>query len=566
MDIACVVVLGRIELSQELLNISLSVDKEELRELIKKVMSGEWRLYLPQFQRDFEWDEEDIRFFFDSIIRNLPVGSIILWKPVRKIEDDPFAIPLTDTNEASLQGRSFYLLDGQQRLTSLLLLYTRWKITRMGEEISTNTISYVPVQNKLIIGERGGVNLSNLFKGYLDGKLDSVIESYPGYKEILEKVVRRIIEYKIPVYTIETFTENNSVLGEMANAFVRVNKAGLRIGTVELMLSFLAGTVGGEFSKGIRELHKEVKDFDIDLNVLIRFILSNSGIKQTVFSNVEQFRSNVERIKFDEDTLRRSEKSIKLVREFLREEFGLDGCKMVPSRVSLITIAKCFYEKQLASVESLGDGDRKAIANWFVTVNMKGHYSTSTNSKLQKDLEVIEKNPQNFPYDQLMSNMNERRKIKESDIERGNSVNVLKRQGLQYLFLLYVLLIRENVEDLDGSILRAKKYSDLDKHHIFPREVLNGYDVAPDDPDEKETFMSGLGNITFISSSQHERIPKEMPDAEPIQYLSKFPTLQRHFIPTQKELWKLEKFEEFKQERIKDIYEAAKKHFPQIVE
>jgi hypothetical protein len=553
-------------LSQELLNVSLSVDKEELRELIKKVISGEWRLYLPQFQRDFEWDEEDIRYFFDSIIRNLPVGSIILWKPVWKIEDDPFAIPLIDMSRVSFHGESFYLLDGQQRLTSLLLLYTGWKITRAGDEISRSVISYVPTQNRLIIGERGGVNLSNLFKGYLDGKFESVVKSYPGYREILEKVVRKIVEYKIPIYTIKTLTESDSVLGEMADAFIRINKAGVRIGTVELMLSFLAGTVGGEFSKGIRKLHEGVKDFNLDLNVLIRFILSNFGIKQTVFSNVEQFRGSVKHIKFDEDTLRKSEKSIKLVREFLREELGLDDCKIVPSKVSLIPIAKYFYEKQLASFDDLSNNDREAIANWFVIVNMKGHYSTSTNTKLQRDLEVIEKNTCNFPYDQLMSNTGERRKIKETDIEKGNSVNVLKKQGLQYLFLLYILLIREDVEDLDGSLLRSKKYSDLDKHHIFPREIFNRYDIAPDDPDEREIFINGLGNITFISRSLHEGIPKEMPNAEPSQYLLKFPTLQRHFIPAQKELWKLEKFEEFKQERIKEIYKVAKKHFPQIVE
>jgi len=189
-DVPCIIVLGGAGLSQELLNISLSVDKEELRGLIKKVVSGEWRLYLPQFQRDFEWDEDDIRYFFDSIIRNLPVGSIILWKPARKIEDDPFAVPLIDASEETPYGESFYLLDGQQRLTSLLLLYAGWMISRMGAEISRNVISYVPSQNRLIIGERGGVNLSKLFKGYLDGEFSRVIEPYPRYKEILEKVSR----------------------------------------------------------------------------------------------------------------------------------------------------------------------------------------------------------------------------------------------------------------------------------------------------------------------------------------------------------------------------------------
>ena len=111
----------------------------------------------------------------------------------------------------------------------------------------------------------------------------------------------------------------------------------------------------------------------------------------------------------------------------------MDDCKIVPSKVSLIPIAKYFYEKQLASVDDLGSEDRKTIVNWFAIVNMKGHYSTSTNSKSQRDLEVIEKNTRNFPYDQLMSSIGERRKIKETDIEKGNSVNVLRKQGLQYL-------------------------------------------------------------------------------------------------------------------------------------
>jgi hypothetical protein len=551
---------------RELLDVSLSVEKRELRELIKKVTRGEWRLYLPQFQREFEWDADDIRHFLDSIIRNLPVGSIILWKPAGRIED-PFAVPLADTVEAGPGGKSFYLLDGQQRLTSLLLLYNGWKLTRMGDEISKDVISYVPAQNKLIVGEKGGIDLSALFRGWLEGEFRRVVESYaPKYREALENVVRRIVEYEIPIYVVETLTEDSGVLGEMAEAFVRINKAGVRIGTVELMLSFLAGMVSGEFSKEVRRLHKGVKDFNLDLNVLVRFVLSNFGVKQTVFSNVEQFKSSVEKVRFDEDVLRRSEMSINLVRALLREELGLDDCRIVPSKVSLIPIAKYFYERQLASINELSDEDRRAIAGWFVVANMKGRYSASVNSRLQEDLEVVAKSPRVFPYDQLMDRMGERREIREADVEKGNGVNVLKRQGLQYLFLLYVLLMKEGAEDLDGKLLRAKRYSDLDKHHLFPREVLDRYDIPPDDPDEKEVFVSGLGNITFVDSKLHKRIPKEAPDAEPSHYLPNFPALLTHFIPTQKELWKPERFEEFKQERVKEIYKAAKRHFPQVVE
>lgn len=553
-------------MSQELVNTSLNVDKEELRELVKKVMSGEWRLYLPQFQRDFEWNTEDIRYFFDSIIKNLPVGSIILWKPAMNIENDPFAAPLIDVKVTDQKGESYYLLDGQQRLTSLLLLHSDWKITRGGEDISRSMISYVPTENKLIAGGRAGINLSELFRGYLDGRFNNVVANYPSYKETLEKVIRRIIEYKIPIYTIKTFTEDSNVIAKMADAFVRINKAGARIGTIELMLSFLAGTVGGELGREIRRIYKELRDYDLDLSILIRFILSNFGVKQTVFSNVKQFSSNVEKVKFSEENLSLSREAIKLVMDFLHSELGLGTCKIIPSKVSLVPIAKYFYQQRLSTPANLSESERKNIANWLIIVNMKGYYSSSTNSKLEKDLESIIHNPESFPYTQLLANIGERYKIRKADIERGNKVNVLKKQGLQYLFLLYVLLSKEQVEDLDGSLLVTKDYSDLHRHHIFPREIFDENDIAPDDPDEKEAFVSSLGNITFISEPLHETIPKSPPDAEPINYLPRYPTLLKHFIPTNKELWRIENFEEFKEERVNEIYGALERHFPQIVE
>jgi hypothetical protein len=549
-------------LSQEFLNVSIKADKENLRELIKKILDGQWRLYLPQFQRGFEWDSEDVKDFLDSIIRNLPVGSIILWKPSGKIEDDPFAVPLINV-EGKVPGESFYLLDGQQRLTSLLMLYSGWEIRR-GDETKKldEVISYVPSSNKLVRGTRGGLDLSTLVKSYIDGRLDSVIRDYPSYKEELENVARRIGEYGIPIYTLTTYVEDNKVLGEMAEAFIRVNRAGVRIGLVELMLSFLAGTVSGDFSKEVRKIHKKLEKYDIDLNVLTRFVLSNFKIKQTVFSNIEQFRSSVEKISFESEKLTASEKSIELVMELLSKELGLSTSRIIPSSVSLIPISAYFYGKHINTVDELEESERKNISNWFVLVNMKGYYSSSTNSKLEKDLEIVRRNANSFPYNELLNNLGDKPKIRKVDIEKGNSVNVLKKQGQQYMFLLLILLYKDKAEDLDGCILANKPYKDMHRHHIFPRNILNNSDLVPDEPDEKEIFISGLGNITFVSEETH----KQLPDEEPSEYIPKYPPLLKHFIPEEKSLWKLENFERFKQARIEKIYMATKEHFNEITE
>jgi len=550
-------------MSQELLSVDLNVEKGDVRELVNRIMRGEWCIYLPQFQRIFEWDSEDVRYFFDSIIRNLPVGSIILWEPAGRIEEDPFATPLIDIEKRIAYRKSYYLLDGQQRLTALLLLYNGWKIIRGGEEVKLDdVISYVPAQNKLIRGSRGGVDISQLFKAYIDGRIDSATKDYPSYKNELEEVARRIVEYRIPYYIITTLSESDKVLAEMADAFIRINKAGIRIGTIELMLSFLAGTVSGEFRSEMRSLYKKFEKYDIDLNILIRFVLSNFGVKQTVFSNVDQFKSSVKNVKFREDILLRSEKAIELTMDFLYTELGLSSCKIIPSRVSLVPVATYFYEKNVHSMSDLSEAERRNIASWFIIVNMKGYYSSSTNTKLERDLEIIREKPTTFPYDNLKGNLGERCKLRKAEIEKGNDINVLKKQGLQHLFLLYVLLVKEKAEDLDGRLLSSKPYQEMHRHHIFPREILSSSEIAPDDPDEREVFISGLGNITFVSEQLHE----EMVHDEPSEYLPNCKALWTHFIPYERDLWKLKNFEEFKRARIENIYRAAKKVFPEVVE
>lgn len=388
---------------EEHLNIKLEVDKEPIRELITDIVRGRRQLYLPQFQRSFVWGPDDAEKLLESIIRNLPIGSIILWKPSGNIKGDPFAIPLMDNFEASEVGESYYVLDGQQRLTCLLLLYHGWRISRDGEKIEFNyPISYIPAGKKILKQSiKQGIDLSKLFKAYLEGNLEMELKDYLSYKRKVEDMIRRIVNYEVPIYMIKTYREDGKVLKEMAEAFIRINKSGMRIGTIELMLSLLAGTVSGDFSKEIKRMHKSLEGYGLDLNVLIRFVLSNldGTIKQTIFSNVEQFRSKVEKIGFKVDVIERSETAINLMMQLLESELGISSCRPIPSQIALIPVATYLYERGVRSIGELSKDDAKRIANWFIAINMKGYYSASTNSKLQKDLDIIRKGAMlGFPY------------------------------------------------------------------------------------------------------------------------------------------------------------------------
>lgn len=91
-----------------------------IRELIQQ--NDEKRLVLPDFQRDLEWNHEKQKSLLASFLVNLPIGSLLLLKGKK----DSFAareIGVPDTRIEPYQD-CLYLLDGQQRLTTLKSAFT----------------------------------------------------------------------------------------------------------------------------------------------------------------------------------------------------------------------------------------------------------------------------------------------------------------------------------------------------------------------------------------------------------------------------------------------------------
>ena len=76
---------------------------------------------LPEIQRDFVWKRKSIELLLDSLYKGLPIGSMLVWKPKTAVAARPIHKRGTRPPGQS-QERYGYLLDGQQRLTALLLL------------------------------------------------------------------------------------------------------------------------------------------------------------------------------------------------------------------------------------------------------------------------------------------------------------------------------------------------------------------------------------------------------------------------------------------------------------
>ena len=90
-----------------------------LSEIIEKVFREEW--VLPPFQRAFVWEDEvRVREFLESVFSEWPTGSIITWTPSPEDKDVIKKRKLQTKSGGKPQYLQEYVIDGQQRLTTLL--------------------------------------------------------------------------------------------------------------------------------------------------------------------------------------------------------------------------------------------------------------------------------------------------------------------------------------------------------------------------------------------------------------------------------------------------------------
>jgi hypothetical protein len=527
-----------------------------LREFFKEESSS---LQIPSIQRQFVWDAEDIKELIDSIVSGYHIGAIIIWEPTTKFP----GAPLIGSSYKSSDLR--YVLDGQQRLTALMLIQNGWELVRGMKKITTTPISYVPENGKLYLSSRKGIDVALIVNATL-GDVESLTKLqrlYPaGYRKAMDGVGEKIVNYRLPFYVLKSDTRGggDEIYEKIAEIFTRVNSAGVKIGNLEMFLSFFAAAFPKEAKEKIVVMYEELSDgFELDLEPLVRFIFSKMGMTQNQITKVASFRRSIQELKEGYskerhkigEVLAQAQKSIRVVVDLLDKELGLSTTQYVPSQSVLLPLFEYVYEKGYESVNKIGGKERNRLLKWFLIASFNGIYSSSPNHKIESDLEIIRSNGKNFPLEKLLSAMKDRTPhrttIEKADVI-GAYTNVLRgRAGKEYLMLLDILLYRNKATDWAGRMIKSE---DAAVHHIFPRELLK------ENEETREDMINCLGNLTFISPSVNSEIGDESPDKYLPQYQEDI--LSQHLIPANRRYWKVENFQEFLDARLKLIWQGTR--------
>jgi hypothetical protein len=219
----------------------IAVQNENILVLIKKISEGSF--LIPTFQRLFVWNPEDIRALWDSIYHCYPIGGILYWETDIKLhihrKIGGFFIPMEEETESSVFA---YILDGQQRITSLQISF--WGGSgKVKEAYDFDFTVYFDLKNSMFFFEneyyrhRRDVDIDLLLRlkdvpdlpidyvGCLTGTSANIENSFRQLKYIFSN-------YTVPLFRLEGFD-----LSSVCKVFERINQTGTRLSHTDILIA-----------------------------------------------------------------------------------------------------------------------------------------------------------------------------------------------------------------------------------------------------------------------------------------------------------------------------------------
>ena len=204
-------------------------------DLISEIETGQVKI--PQFQRKFVWGVKASAKLLDSIIKGYPIGTFIYWRTNERLRAvrNLGNINLPDPKEGEYVN---YVLDGQQRLTSLFATLKGVHITDEDGKVADYSAMYVdlmaPEDGEIIITdiskkeEHTFIKLTDLMEGSLTMLAAFPVEHHPTierYKKIIQS------------YTFSVINLKNAPIEVATEVFTRLNVGGKALTLFEIMVA-----------------------------------------------------------------------------------------------------------------------------------------------------------------------------------------------------------------------------------------------------------------------------------------------------------------------------------------
>lgn len=522
--------------------------------------------WLPNIQRPFVWNEDQIARLFDSIMREYPISTLLVWKTKEQVKHRKFIdnflpdLKLTNFYVPDNTRSKMMVLDGQQRLQSLFI---GLRGSYFGRELYFDVLSGVmaapeDIRYRFAFKDKSsGIWPWVRFKDVvfqnnkLPGEIaEALIAAAPSpLSDTDKRSVGRNIERARQEFVNDdniTFQELDGIdnpeayrVDDIVEIFIRANSGGTKLGKSDLLFSLLTSSwdaADGEMETLLEDLNQGSFAFDRDFVLKACLTVLGKGARY----EVDKFRDGKTKEEIIDKWPELSE-AIKAVRDLLVAKTYIRSDKAMPSYLALIPL---IYFRHHFPAKFAANKD---MAAYLLRVLATGVFGGSPDNLIDKLVRNIQEQG-----DFVLSEVYGVIRADGRSMEITPDVIFEQYYGSRSIHLFFNLWYR----DFDYSPALDANGPQVD--HIFPQSLLKTVkDINPD---------SGKRNILHYRAEQRDQIANCMlltadengfsgkcdkPPAEwfaPARFSSPEEHeqyLRLHLIPDDPSLWTLDRYDDF---------------------
>lgn len=503
---------------------------------------------LPEFQRGYVWNRDQVRELMTSLYKRYPVGGLLIWK--------------TRTDAAHARGDGplqpgyvDLILDGQQRVTSLYGVIrgkepqffqgNRDAFLNLYFNIDTETFKfYSPLEMK---DNPQWVSVTDLMQQGVGPFTGRLVTAGADPLKLGEYISRLAAVHGIQAIDlhVEQVTGEDKNVDIVVDIFNKVNSGGTKLSKGDLALAKICAAwpdARKEMNDRLERWYKH--GFEFDLDWLLRNITTITT-NQAFFANL----ADISTADFQAG-LKRAEQLCDLLLNTISTRLGLDHDRVLGSRYSFPVMSH-YLTQRGGKFKDIDEQNK--LLYWYIQSFLWGRYAGSTESAISQDLRVATTSTD--ALDALIGQLRLVRgdlRVRAEDFG-GNSM------GARFYPMLYLLTRVLKARDWGNGGLELNahmlgKLSGLQVHHIFPKALLYKHGYARGE-------VNAIANFCFLTQAANLEISDRNPAEYFAQVEQKYPgALASQWVPLDRELWQVERYRDFLAAR-RDLLAKAANHF-----
>lgn len=493
---------------------------------------------VPELQREFVWTSRKACDLLDSLYRNYPIGTLLVWKTGRRNENQlrsqlHILPPFNPSN-----SHIWFLIDGQQRLSVLWHFVSGMASAVKNADGREVDFGAVHLDTQTRGNDRAFVYRKRVV-GTLSRRLVPVVDILARNwkrktKHYGRRARKRIADcryYLLSYRVLFVFCETDDRT-EVRETFIRVNSLGMRIGAADRAFARASKI---KMRNLVRDVQARLKNGfgRVKRTTILQTMALALGSRDLGERAIDAMVSRLEgkeneRIKFNR-TWARLRDAFTAAADYLVHSLEVPGFDFLPSEPMFTVLTLYLFHKGAGRPSKAA---QKRLRRWFWSTAIGARYTgRGYRPNLLADTEFAERLARNSNAQLPKMPRVPAHALRSVDYSRPGPISnaffcLLRGSHPRYL--------EDGSEIPLGEISSRRNRSD--KHHVFPRALLrrNGF--------ESDRANSIL-NICYLVARENQSVGKQAPR----KYLEELPrsvrfrtqALRSHLLPTKMEsgLW-----------------------------